>query len=125
MSGNLTPDTNIALLQATQTDIGKAAAKAKNAAQSKELEKIEHAAQDFEAVFIAEMLKPMFEGISTEPPFGGGKGEEVFRSMMLQEYGKIVAQTGGVGLADHVKEQMIEIQNQANGQPLEGAPKDE
>ena len=125
MSGPLTPDTNMALLQAAQTDTTQASKAVKKAAQSKEMEKIEHAAQDFEAVFLAEMMKPMFEGISTEPPFGGGKGEEVFRSMLLQEYGKLVAQTGGVGLADHVKEQMIQMQNKANAQILEGAPKDE
>ena len=125
MADNLTPDTNFALLQASQADTSKASKAIKKAAQSKEMEKIEHAAQDFEAVFIAEMMKPMFEGISTEPPFGGGKGEEVFRSMLLQEYGKIVAQTGGIGMADHVKEQMIQIQNQANGQILEGANQDD
>ena len=125
MADNLTPDTNFALLQASQADTSKASKAVKKAAQSKEMEKIEHAAQDFEAVFIAEMMKPMFEGISTEPPFGGGKGEEVFRSMLLQEYGKIVAQTGGIGMADHVKEQMIQIQNQANGQILEGANQDD
>ena len=120
MSGSLTPDTSIALLQATQADTVQASKDIKKTAKTKELEKIEHTAQDFEAMFIAEMMKPMFEGISTEPPFGGGKGEEVFRGMLLQEYGKIVAQTGGIGMADHVKEQMIQIQNQVNGQPLEG-----
>lgn len=129
MSGNLTPDTNIALLQATQTDNGQATKKLKDAARAKEMEKVGAAAQDFEAVFIAEMLKPMFAGISTEAPFGGGKGEEVFRGMLLQEYGKIVAQTGGVGLSGHVKDQMIQLQNQADGnvsgQIIEGQNSDE
>ena len=127
MSGSLTPDTNMALLQATQADAGKIV---KSAAKSREIERIEETAKEFEAVFIAEMMKPMFAGISTEAPFGGGKGEEVFRSLLLQEYGKIVSQTGGVGLADAVKEQMIQMQESIdngtyNQGVLTGAIKDE
>lgn len=109
----LTPDTTLALMQTAQADIGKAASKTK--ASSINIEKATEAAREFEAVFIAEMMKPMFEGISTEAPFGGGKGEEVFRNMLLEEYGKIVSQTGGVGLAAEVKEAMIRMQNEADG----------
>lgn len=90
------------------------AQKIENVKNSKELAKAGEAAEDFEAVFIAEMIKPMFEGISTEAPFGGGKGEEIFRGMMLQEYGKIIASSGGIGLADSIKTEMIKMQEQAN-----------
>lgn len=110
MSGGLTPDTTMALLQASQVDAGNSAKALKNAAKAKQIEKIEQTAREFEAVFIAEMMKPMFEGISTEAPFGGGKGEEVFRGMMMQEYGKMISQTGGLGIADSVKNQMIQMQ---------------
>jgi len=73
---------------------------------------IEEAATEFEAVFIAEMLKPMFEGISTEAPFGGGKGEEIFRGFMLQEYGKNIARDHSIGIASFVKAEMIKLQEQ-------------
>ena len=46
--------------------------------------------------------------------FGGGKGEEVFRGMLLQEYGKMVSQSGSIGLSDQIKQQMILMQEQAN-----------
>lgn len=116
MSRDLTsPDTSIALMRAAQ---GQAAQAGKTVASSgglsrEEAGKIERAAEDFEALFIAEMMKPMFEGISTEAPFGGGKGEEIFRSFLLQEYGKMTARTGTIGIADQVKEHMIKIQEQA------------
>lgn len=80
-----------------------------------DIKKVEQAAEEFEAVFIGEMLKPMFEGIETKEPFGGGKGEEVFRGMMITEYGKMISQNGGIGLADHIKETMIQLQEEANG----------
>ncbi len=110
MTGPLAPDTNLALLQAAQGDTNSSTKALKNAVKDKDLQKIEDTARDFEAVFISEMMKPMFEGISTEAPFGGGKGEEIFRSMMLQEYGKIMSQTGSTGIAGSVKEQMIQMQ---------------
>ncbi|MBK1670994.1 hypothetical protein CKO28_23590 [Rhodovibrio sodomensis] len=68
------------------------------------------AAQDFEAMFIAQMLKPIFQGLSTEGMFGGGKGEEMYRSLMVEEYGKTIAKAGGVGIADQVKAEMLKLQ---------------
>jgi len=68
------------------------------------------AAQDFEAMFIAQMLKPMFQGLSTEGMFGGGKGEEMYRSLLVEEYGKTIAKAGGVGIADQVKAEMLKLQ---------------
>jgi flagellar protein FlgJ len=110
---NLTPDTNLALLQASQVD---ASQSAKGAKGKDALEKASVAAQELEAVFIAEMMKPMFQGLSTEAPFGGGKGEEVFQGMLLQEYGKIVSQTGSIGITDQVRDEMIRMQAQADKQ---------
>ncbi len=79
-----------------------------------DMARIEETARDFEAMFITEMLRPMFEGIEVNENFGGGKGEEVFRSFMLEEYGKNMATTGGLGIADLVKEQLIEMQSKAS-----------
>ncbi|MBL4805565.1 MAG: rod-binding protein [Alphaproteobacteria bacterium] len=115
MSGPLSPDTTLALLQVGQSDTTKAAKSLKDAQKTKELEKVTETAREFESVFIAEMLKPMFAGTELEAPFGGGKGEEIFQGMMLQEYGKILSQTGGIGLADHVRDQMISMQAAADG----------
>jgi peptidoglycan hydrolase FlgJ len=72
--------------------------------------KIEAAAKDFEAVYMSEMLKPMFATIKTDTMFGGGKAEETFRGLLLQEYGKKIADTGGLGLAKYVKAEMIRMQ---------------
>lgn len=67
-------------------------------------------AQEFEAVFLSQMLKHMFEGIETNELFGGGHGEEAFKSMMIDQYGEILAKTGGIGIADHVKAEIIRLQ---------------
>ena len=80
--------------------------------------KVEETARDFEAMFMTEMLRPMFEGLKTNEMFGGGKGEEMFQSMMLDEYGKNLAMNGTLGIADLVKEQLIEMQSKAAQQQL-------
>lgn len=110
----LTPNTSLALMQAAQTgNAGKVSA-LKEAAKTKSDEHIDAVAKDFEAMFISEMMKPMFEGVKPDEMFGGGKGEEVFSGMMLQEYGKMIAQTGQLGIAAQVKEEMIRLQEEAD-----------
>jgi len=67
-------------------------------------------AQDFEALFMSQMMTHMFAGISTDGPFGGGKGEEAFRDMLTQEYAKVMAKAGGIGVANQVMREMIRQQ---------------
>lgn len=69
-------------------------------------------AEDFEAFFLSQVFSEMFSGIETDPLFGGGPGEGVFRSMMIQEFGKSVAHTGGIGIADSVMREMIALQEE-------------
>jgi Rod binding domain-containing protein len=75
--------------------------------------KAEAAAQEFEGMMIGQMLEPMFEGLKTDGAFGGGTGEMVFRSLMIQHLGKDIAASGGIGLADHVMAQMLRMQEAA------------
>jgi Rod binding domain-containing protein len=68
------------------------------------------AAREFESVFISQFLGSMFAGISADGPTGGGEGEEMFRSLMIDQYGKSVEQRGGFGLAEAVQRQLLKHQ---------------
>ncbi|MGM0422278.1 MAG: rod-binding protein [Pseudomonadota bacterium] len=81
-------------------------------ADPQKMEKTREAAEEFEATFLSQMLAHMFSGIEVDPTFGGGKGEEMFRSMMVEEYGKSFVDKGGVGIADQVQAKLIEMQSQ-------------
>ena len=70
-------------------------------------------AKEFESVFISQFLGSMFSGISSDGPFGGGEGEEMFRSMMVDEYGKAIEQRGGFGLAASVTSELLKHQQGA------------
>ena len=74
------------------------------------LQSNKRAAQEFEALFISEMLAPVFESIDTGGLFGGGQGEKIYRSLMVQEYGKAIAEAGGIGIADSVQREILKMQ---------------
>lgn len=76
-------------------------------------QQIQKVAEDFEAMFLNDVLKNMFEGIKTNGLFGGGHGEDQYKSLLTEEYAKVIAKSGGVGIADHVKKEMIRLQEVA------------
>lgn len=106
-------DTTATMLKAKSGLMAKATKDLLSPDDLNNLKKVEETANEFEAVFVTEMMKPMFEGLETDGTFGGGKGEEIFRGMMLEQYGKQVVKNGGFGIADHVKEQLLRLQENA------------
>ncbi len=70
-------------------------------------------AEAFEASFLAQMMKPMFEGLKTDGMFGGGQGEETWRGFMIEAMARQTVQAGGIGLADQVVAQMLKMQEQS------------
>lgn len=107
----LSPETAFTTMQAAQSKTPQSVLENfKNAPQAKNAERIKETAREFEAVFMAEMIKPMFEGLEVEAPFGGGKGEEIFRGMLLTEFGKEIATRDVTGIQTQVMNKMIELQ---------------
>ena len=76
--------------------------------------KAEDAAQDFEAFFLSRMMESMFEGVSTDGMFGGGEAEKIYRSLLLDEYGKEMAKLGTVGVKDYVMDAILKLQENAS-----------
>ncbi len=100
-----------------QTSLLKNASKDK---KSVEEAKIAQAAEDFEAFFISKSMESMFEGVSTEGMFGGGHAEKIYRSLLLNEYGKVMAQSGGIGVKDEVMRSILQMQEMASNGLVEG-----
>lgn len=73
--------------------------------------RIEAASKEFEAVFIAQLLAPLFSSVETPEIAGGGKSEEFFKSLLQESYAKAMAERGGFGFADHVKSSLIDLQS--------------
>jgi Rod binding domain-containing protein len=69
-------------------------------------------AEAFEASFLSQMLKPMFEGLETDGMFGGGEAEGQWRSFMIEAMARQTVKAGGIGLADQVVAQMLRMQEE-------------
>ena len=69
------------------------------------------AAQDFEAMALNQFLAPMFDTVDlSSGPLGGGEGEQAWRPMMVDALAKQIARAGGVGIAQPVFRQMLQMQ---------------
>ena len=80
------------------------------AAQTAKRAAISKTAGDYEASFLSTMLGQMFEGVQTSKPFGGGEGEDAYKSFMIDAYAKQMAKHGGVGVAHAVQREMLKMQ---------------
>jgi Rod binding domain-containing protein len=70
-------------------------------------------AEDFAAFFFSQSLESVFANMSTDKMFGGGSGEDVFKSLLTQEYGKVMAHSAGAGLTDTVQREILRLQEMA------------
>ncbi|PLR23805.1 chemotaxis protein chel [Caulobacter zeae] len=83
---------------------------ASSAAELLKRGKIKETAQKFEASFLSVMMQSMFEGVKTPEPFGGGQGEEMFKSLLTDAMAKEVTKAGGIGVASTVQREMLKMQ---------------
>ena len=72
--------------------------------------RVKETAQKFESQFLAQMIGHMFEGVETDGPFGGGFGEEMFRSVMTDAMAQQMTRAGGVGVSAVVQREMLKMQ---------------
>ena len=67
-------------------------------------------AKEFESVFLAQFTQIMFSGLKTDGPFGGGPSEDIYKTLLAEEYGKVLAKSGNFGIADSVYRDIIKYQ---------------
>jgi len=82
----------------------------KAAASAGDAGSLRKAAENFESQFISQMLGHMFKGIKSDGMFGGGQAESMWRDFYVEEVGKVIARNGGIGVADVVERQLIQLQ---------------
>jgi flagellar protein FlgJ len=66
-------------------------------------------AKDYESTFLSMMFGQMMEGTSPTT-FGGGQGEEAFKSFMTDAMAKSMVRHGGIGLAKALTADMLKLQ---------------
>lgn len=71
--------------------------------------------REFETMFLSQMLQPIFDTVEPDPVFGGGFGERMFRSLHVEQLAKGITRAGGIGLANSIAQEMLRMQEKANG----------
>lgn len=82
------------------------------AATAKHESKLRQASQDFEAMFLHQLIKQMRATVPHHDPLRG-KGEEFWQSHFDMEMASVLARSGGIGLGDLIFEQLRQTQVQA------------
>ncbi len=78
----------------------------RNAHAGKRNDALYKACQDFEAIFVKQMLKSMKNTIQKSDLTGGGFAEEIYDDMLYDEYAKKMVKTAGFGVADTLYNQL-------------------
>ncbi|GAB4367132.1 MAG: hypothetical protein Kow009_03930 [Spirochaetales bacterium] len=73
---------------------------------TKDVKKLKEACQDFEAIFIKQMLDSMRKTVPRTDLLERTLGEDIFEDMLYTEYSKIMSKRGGIGIADLLFKQL-------------------
>ncbi|WP_422377149.1 rod-binding protein [Roseibium sp.] len=74
---------------------------------------VREAAEEFEAVFLNTMLQNMFTGLQEGGTWGNGAGSDAWQGLLIDEYARTIAESGGIGLADSVERELLALQEGA------------
>ena len=87
-----------------------------------EREQIAHLAQEFEAMFISEMMRGMRQSLLSEEEEGQGFGSETMTDTFDTEFGRSMSNAGGLGLARVMLEGLSKQLGVASGAAQGAAP---
>ena len=72
--------------------------------------KAKSAAGEFESMFLNSMFEQMNTKVDGDGPFGGSGALKVWRSFLTNQYAQMYAKAGGVGIAQHVYDELLKLQ---------------
>lgn len=72
-------------------------------------EKLRKTAEDFESIFLFQMLKQVRNAMHKEEFLNGGMAEEMFTGMLDEEYAQVMAKSKSTGIADVLYQQLSRI----------------
>ena len=99
------------------TQVNPLAAVERGAGERQRTPSIEEVSQQFEAVFVAQLLKVMRRSVESSGLFGEGfAGKQVHLEMMDQELARELVRRGGFGLADQIQHFLEEAQQRAEAE---------
>lgn len=84
---------------------------ADNHVQTQRQKKIGDMANEFEAIFLNNVLSQMSAGLKTEETvMGGGQAETMWRQMLNEQMAEHISKGKGIGISDTIEKQLLKIQ---------------
>ena len=77
---------------------------------------IKKIAADFESIFLEIVLKSMRDTVPKSELIDGGNGEQIFQSMLDNEYAKSLANQGNTGIGGAVEKHLLGLMSPNAGQ---------
>jgi flagellar protein FlgJ len=77
------------------------------------------AAEGMEANFMKEMLRNMRKTVQEDPDMAKNQGYQIFRGMLDDHYAEMATKTQGIGLAELIVKQVLEMQKAQDQKPVE------
>jgi peptidoglycan hydrolase FlgJ len=74
---------------------------------------LREATQQFESLFVSQLMKSMRATVPESHLFGSESGQNVFRDMLDQEFASRAADSGGIGIGEMLYRQLCSNQKQA------------
>jgi Rod binding domain-containing protein len=71
--------------------------------------RLRETAEEFESVFLAQVLQTMKIGLAGPGPMSDGDNE-AWGGMLQEEYAKLISKSGGIGVADALLREMLKMQ---------------
>lgn len=92
----------------------KPAARSTDQPQTAKSRKLEQACNDFESLFVNQMLKQMRKTVPQEGLFNGGRAEKIYTEMLDSEMAESISNQRGLGLAAMMYRQMAALASEEN-----------
>ena len=74
--------------------------------------RLRETAEEFESVFLAQVLQTMTVGLGGPGAMSDGDNE-AWAGMLQEEYGRLISKSGGIGVADALLREMLKMQEMA------------
>lgn len=107
---NIMPQINMTSVQTLNRDVDKVKSFAqtldKASGKNKEDDKLYQTCQELESVFLARVLDSMRSTISRSSLLSRGLADDVYESMLYDEYAQNISKSGSIGLADILYQQL-------------------
>jgi peptidoglycan hydrolase FlgJ len=71
--------------------------------------RLRETAEEFESVFLAQVLQTMNVGLGGPGAMSDGDNE-AWAGMLQEEYGRLISKSGGIGVADALLREMLKMQ---------------